>query len=522
MMEIKIKEQDIVPEKKYTLIKGKFKQEDISIIKGNHLGETLNDFEVIPLKNFIEILFRRKKEFRMLTDCLELTSYLKHFIETSEKNIKLLDRYKNVVDQTLLKMEYIWLKKRKKALEEDLKIAEINQHSENISAKLNLLEKIKDKIKVNKKNINFIEEDYLKLKNQVDQIENRVKKMKDEIKENNQLKKDSFNNINKITRALEDGKKESLGFLDQDQSKMSEFEKIKEFQKQAKEAQYKINELRKHIKESQKKLKDIKPKYEKIKSDYLRLKSSVEKDEEKVRIINSEIEENLLETNSEIVRKINLNNKNYIRPLVELQSELNDIKNELSSIKSILQEENDNLESCLKNAVQLDLEIDDKLSFKLDLSLLKNIVDQIRKLEKFLYNLEKTQNKLLEKISLEVHYIIIIGEKLENLFIVPNFIRSKKEEEGFDGLTTPEKVFYVMSFSICIDILLEKNPIVFSNLYIDEKFNKRGSIYRTIRKILPVFQEDEELSAFSLRFLISKLELKKKIKDIEIINIEEG
>ncbi|GAG03919.1 unnamed protein product, partial [marine sediment metagenome] len=84
---------------------------------------------------------------------------------------------------------------------------------------------------------------------------------------------------------------------------------------------------------------------------------------------------------------------------------------------------------------------------------------------------------------------------------------------------TPEKIFFCIVFYISIKIHINIENIIFSNLSIPSKYNKAGSILRTIRKILPVFEREEVLSKFNLIFIISNLEMKKEIKNLKIINI---
>jgi hypothetical protein len=69
--------------------------------------------------------------------------------------------------------------------------------------------------------------------------------------------------------------------------------------------------------------------------------------------------------------------------------------------------------------------------------------------------------------------------------------------------------------------LLNSKYIVFSNLFILPVYNKGGSIYRTIRKIIPLFETDENLSDVSIILLMSNLTLKKDIEKLKIIKVNE-
>jgi hypothetical protein len=71
--------------------------------------------------------------------------------------------------------------------------------------------------------------------------------------------------------------------------------------------------------------------------------------------------------------------------------------------------------------------------------------------------------------------------------------------------------------------LLNSKNIIFSNLFILSIYNnKGGSIYRTIRKIIPLFETDENLSDVRIILLMSNLELKKNIDNLKILKVNES
>ena len=69
---------------------------------------------------------------------------------------------------------------------------------------------------------------------------------------------------------------------------------------------------------------------------------------------------------------------------------------------------------------------------------------------------------------------------------------------------------------------MKKKYILFSNISISGKYNKAGSIFRTIRKILPKFELEDEFLKFNLIFILTNLELKKEIKNLKKITIKES
>ena len=122
-------------------------------------------------------------------------------------------------------------------------------------------------------------------------------------------------------------------------------------------------------------------------------------------------------------------------------------------------------------------------------------------------------------------YVLIIpgirqhSEDNQEFSIKIQFNRSKKEVIEFSDLTTPEKIFFILTFFIIIQVHLNAEWIIFSNLFIESKYNKRGSIFRTIKKILPLFESDLRLNKHNLLFILSNLEMKEEIENLNIINI---
>lgn len=149
-------------------------------------------------------------------------------------------------------------------------------------------------------------------------------------------------------------------------------------------------------------------------------------------------------------------------------------------------------------------------------------IENLRRVEILYGDLEDLINKFLLQINLETKFQIAISEDFTNFFIKTTFLRSNKERVNFEELTTPEKIYFVMTFYISIKIILQAKNIIFSNLFVPSEYNKRGSIYRTITKILPIFEQEKNLKKFNLIFLISNLEMKKKIENVKIIKIDEN
>jgi hypothetical protein len=183
----------------------------------------------------------------------------------------------------------------------------------------------------------------------------------------------------------------------------------------------------------------------------------------------------------------------------------------LSEIINALTEINESLSKDLKD-ISIPYENDEVI----------DCIENFRRVEILYGDLEDLINKFLLQINLETKFQIAIREDFTNFYIKTTFLRSNKERVNFEELTTPEKIYFVMTFYISIKIILQAKNIIFSNLFVPSEYNKRGSIYRTITKILPIFEQEKNLKKFNLIFLISNLEMKKKIGNVKIIKIDEN
>ena len=114
----------------------------------------------------------------------------------------------------------------------------------------------------------------------------------------------------------------------------------------------------------------------------------------------------------------------------------------------------------------------------------------------------------------------MISRDNENLVFRLKFFQIRRKKIlSFDELTTPEKVFFIIIFSISINILLNVRNVIFSNVFLPTIYNKQGSIFRTIRKIIPVFQKENDLKNINLIVILSNLVMKEQIKNLNVITI---
>ena len=149
------------------------------------------------------------------------------------------------------------------------------------------------------------------------------------------------------------------------------------------------------------------------------------------------------------------------------------------------------------------------------------ISEAFQKLEMIISDLEDLINIFLSKINLKSHFQVLLSDDNKKFYIQSTFTRNNKAQLTFDELTTPEKIFFIIICYISIEIQLKNNNIIFSNLFIPGIYNKAGSIYRTIRKILPLFESDD-FAEFNLIFILSNLEMKKEIENLKVITIQEN
>ena len=71
-------------------------------------------------------------------------------------------------------------------------------------------------------------------------------------------------------------------------------------------------------------------------------------------------------------------------------------------------------------------------------------------------------------------------------------------------------------------MLNKSKYIIFSNLFIPNNYNKRGSIERTLKKIIPLFSTESHLLDIKLIFIIANLDIKSDIKNLKLIKFEES
>ncbi|MEJ2279645.1 MAG: hypothetical protein P8Y70_18170 [Candidatus Lokiarchaeota archaeon] len=168
----------------------------------------------------------------------------------------------------------------------------------------------------------------------------------------------------------------------------------------------------------------------------------------------------------------------------------------------------------LTQKLKFDLEKDDNLEVDL-------IFKAFHKIEQLLNEFEVKINPLLREINLNISLNLSISKITDKFLIEPKFQRNKEKKLKFNDLTTPEKVYITICFIIVIQLINNLKQIIVSNTFLPEKFNKKGSIFRTIKKLLNLVRNDQSFKDISLTFIIKNFEPKKMIQNLNVIKINE-
>ncbi len=524
--------KEILVEDRFTLILGKFKKGVLNLYHNKDFLEIIDNLELIPVKKFIKLFQNQNANLSSLDKSLNILDYLSNYSKIMEYNLEAFSDF-NSLTETLLKIfRYIFLTEKKNQLSEELELSKLYKKSSDLASIIDLIKKLNEAIIKNKKELNYLEEDYFQQKNQVDQIKKELRNHAQQIRFQNETKKECFSQINRITRQIE-------GSLNEDNNdsiaklgikvNLTNAEKIRALQKKAKEAQYEIKQIQSSTNETKVKLENLTPHYELYKNDYENLLETIKKDEIRIKEVKSNYEKKRNDNKTvpdvepeSLVLKL-------VRNSVEIEDEIEKTISDLDKIS--IPEDSFNIHnlSDLSRIIEKLREFDnvlkighDKINISTNEKEVAKSFESFKKFETIIHDLEIVLNSFLKEIHLEILYQLVISNDNMAFLIQTNFIRNYKEKVNFEGLTTPEKIYFIVVFFLSIKILLKSENILFSNLFIPNIYNKGGSIYRTIRKILPIFETNDNLSNFKLIFLMSNLELKKEIENLKVLKVEES
>ncbi|MHA1931208.1 MAG: hypothetical protein ACW96X_01640, partial [Promethearchaeota archaeon] len=299
-------------------------------------------------------------------------------------------------------------------------------------------------------------------------------------------------------------------------------------QKKAKDAQIEIKEINSKLGEVNLRYEEFKPIYQAYKQDYSNLIEVIKNDTTKIDDLQFKLREEIKENEKNTYHNYDKIDFRSIRSKREIEQAISNTTSELKSISipsNLINTQNpEDLSLLIKKLNHINKEVDIlEKDFRLGKkdSELEEISESFQKIEMIISDLEDLINIFLSKINLKSHFQVLLSEDSKMFYIRSSFSHKIKEQLTFDELTTPEKIFFIMIFYISIEIQLKNKNIIFSNLFIPSNYNKAGSIYRTINKILPLF-ESEFFEEFNLIFILSNLEMKKEIPNLKIITIQDN
>jgi len=528
-LELNIGPKKITIKDRFTLILGKFKHDIFQEYQNQDFIQIVKKLDLIPAEKLINLLQNQSDKLSELESFLKILDYLSNYRKIVEYNLEIFSKFNEFIEIILLTFRYVYLLERKNQLIIELKLANKHKKSSELSAIVDLINKLKESIKTNKLKSNYIEEDYFQRKNQINQIKGKLVNFEDNIRKLNQIKKNCFSQINRITRQIDGSKNnienDSILKLDIDDN-LTNAEKIRALQKKAKETQYEINQIKSRSKQTKEELEKLTPHYEIYKNDYEKILESIKEDENRIKMLQIDYEKEIDINGETHIEDIKDLLETPVRTSLEIEDEISIINSELETISipdNFSRSDNpSNLIVVTEKLREIDDVLrtnDEKISIRKSEKEITKSFKKFNMFESVVKDLEGILNEFLKEINLEMRFLLVINDTNTSFFLKTDFTRNNKKKANFEDLTTPEKIFFIISFSISIGVLLGDDTIFFSNLFIPNIYNKGGSIYRTIRKILPLFETNENLTKYKLIFLMSNLELKKEMNNIKIIKV---
>ena len=530
--EIKVGENKIFIEDRFTLIQGKFKLNQFHEYHSDDYLQIQENLDLIPVEKIINVISNESNSLSDLTNFTKILDLLSGYSKIVENNLEIYLKFSKNMEILYTLFKLIYFSAKKKLLSKELELSKIRKSSSDILAIADLMKSLTESINSNKVKLSYIKEDYFQRKNQIDKIKKDLTTCKTLIQEQSQIKKNCFDQINKITRQLEGSKTENEdnSFLRFGiETNLTNSEKIRALQKKAKETQYESNQIRLRAKQSQAEFEELLPNYEIYRNDYEEILETINKEEKRLRQAQNDYGKELSKNEEIQFGKTEELLSQPIRPYLEIEHEIRDVESELDNLSFPPNLNKKNFLSNMPTMIEKFKEIDgtlrnnyEKININVNEEEIEEFFEQFHIFENLIKNIEDITNKFLKTIQLQVQFNLVTNQMNTAFLIKTDFTRKSKINVNFENLTTPEKIFFIISFFISFKVLLNSKNIIFSNLFILPVYNtKGGSIYRTIRKIIPLFKTDENLSDVSIILLMSNLELKKDIDNFKIIEVNE-
>lgn len=516
---------------RFTLILGKIKKNDISSYENSAIRQCIIELDCIAIEDFINLFDKSKKGYKELEKIPNLPHYLATYSQKSKLNIDIIFQLNSISKnfKNLVKLNYFLNKKEE--LFKELELSKIYEKQSTISAITELIDNLEENLKYNQKKLTYFEEDYLKRKNQIDSVKEDISGYRNQITKLNEEKKSYFSKINKITRNMEKIIEEVPAKKDlvENSETTPNSEKIKKLQADARETQFQINQLQAKIEEKKTEITKLEPQFKVFDKDHNNIISIIQNDKARIKELKEKIKNEIQENTSSFDVDTHEIEQMNVRTKKEVELEISQIEQELAQIeipKDYYNPKNPQNFSKIHGKI---LDLTNKVKSKQKQMLISvnekeisEAIQQFERIENLIYELEALINIFLQKINLKTRFLLTINNTKEKLFIEIIFTRNEKEQLKFENLTTPEKVFFVIILTISIEMLNKSKYIIFSNLFIPNNYNKRGSIERTIKKIIPLFTTEPHLLDIKLIFIIANLDIKSNIKNLKLIKFEES
>ena len=529
--EIKIGDNTILIEDDYTLVQGKYKLKQFQEYYNGDFIQIQENLDLIPIEKFIKVISNESNNLFGSPSFTKILSILSDYSKIVENNLELYLRFNKNIEilYTILKLTYFSAKK--KILSNELELSKIRKFSSDALATADLMKSLTESINNNKVKLSYIKEDYFQRKDQIDKIKKDLTNYESLILEQSQIKKNCFNQINKITRQLEgtktDNEEDSFLRLGID-TNLTNSEKIRALQKKAKDTQYEINKIKIRSKQSQVEFEELSPNYEIYRKDYEDILEIINEDEKRLRQVQKIYKKELYEYEDIQFKKMEELFSQSIRPSLEIEHEIKRVEFELDNLSFPNDLNKKNFPNKIPIMIEKFKELDATLSesqenIKINVKEeeIEGIFEDFHIFENNIKNLEQNMNKFLKEIQLQVQFNLVTNQMNTDFLLKTNFTRNYKIGLNFENLTTPEKIFFIISFFLSLKVLSNSKNIIFSNLFLLPEYNKGGSIFRTFRKILPLFESDENFSNINIILLMSNLELNKDIDNLKIIKVNE-
>jgi len=496
---INIADNEIDIKNQFTLILGKFKKEQINQFQE---FDTYDLFEVFNVISFEKILTL----FKIETNNLRFGEILGPLLSNTEFLIRLIERYCDLTQYFNQSLQLRILANDNETLE---KILEIRAKIDKNSGLKDTLDDVKDLYNLifeKKQTLNYLEEDFIKQKMKRDRFSKSIDNLLTKLENASLQKEKVFKKINEIT-----GENETPRETD---NELTDSQRILKLQQQGRDYNYEMKKINENIEEESAEFREFKLNFSIIEKDYKLLESTIDDYDNKLnklkkelaKVIDTELDEfeisDLLKSHNQIIKNIQDNNLK----LKNIQNHKFFEKNPSDTLSPIYEELTDIKSNLTKNNINFT-----KDDIEKSVDFYQNIKSNIIKLEEII-------NKFLMQIYLKYSLEITIKDN-NNLFIKQKFFQIRKKTTlTFNELTTPEKIFFLIVLDISLRILFNKK-IIYSNIFLPVIYNKHGSIIRTLRKIIPVFERETELQNFNLIFILSNVAMKETINNLEVINI---